>query len=312
MHRGRTPREEKEMRRIERTLLCLAVTMAGLPAVARAELELPRESPPARLSQQVGLTDISVEYVSPAVRGRKIWGGVVPYGQPWAFGGRQAPRVRFGRDVTIGDRVVPAGTYALYAIPDKTDWTLVLDKSADQFTAAAAVTAASATAGAGRDHRAELEVARVSVRPKAAQPRERLTFLFASFTDDAAALEFQWDRLEVVLPIGVNTSRQVAVDLIGLDTTWRSYANAARYMLETKKDYVAGLYYIDQSLALKQDWYNVWIKALLCAGKGDYKAATKEAQLAYDLGQKSSDTAFPEAEIKRTLADWGQKSLAAR
>ena len=287
------------MRPIQRTALCLAGALASLPVAAHGELELPRESPPARLSQQVGLTDIGVDYVSPAVKGRKIWGGVVPYGQPWAFEGRQAPKLRFSREVTIGDKLVPAGTYSLYAIPDKVDWTLVLDSNADQ-------------PGAGREHRPELEVARVRVRPKAAPARERLTFLFASFTDDDAALAFDWEKLEVVLPIGVNTSRQVAVALIGLDTTWRSYANAARYMLETKKDYAAGLRYVDESLALKQDWYNVWIKALLYAGKQDYKAAGREAQRAYDLGLKSSDAAFPEAEIKRTLAAWGQKSLAAR
>jgi hypothetical protein len=287
------------MRPIQRTLFCLAGALAGVSSAAHAELALPRESPPARLFQQVGLTDIAVDYVSPSVKGRKLWGGVVPYGQPWAFGGGQAPMVRFGRDVTIGDKLVPAGTYALFAIPDKTEWTFILDRGLDQ-------------PGGGREHRPDLEVARVRLRPKVAPAREHLTFLFANFTDDDAALAFEWDRLQLVLPIGVNTSRQVAVDLGALDSTWRSYANAARYMLETKKDYVAGLYYVDQSLALKRDWYNVWIKALLHAGKTDYKAAQKEAQLAYDLGVKSGDASFPEAELKRAVSEWGQKSVAAR
>jgi hypothetical protein len=287
------------MRFVKPTLFCLAGALVGASSAAHAELELPRDTPPGRLAQQVGLTEIALDYVSPSVKGRKIWGGVVPYGQPWTFGGTQAPKVRFSRDVTLGNKLVPSGTYSLFAIPDKADWTLVLEKNADQ-------------PGAGREHRAELEVARVRVRPKPAPARDRLTFLFAGFTDDEAWLEFDWDKVQFVLPIGVNTSRQVAADLVGLDTTWRSFANAARYMLETKKDYTAGLRYIDQSLALKQDWYNVWIKALLYAGKQDYKAAGREAQLAYDLGLKSGDAAFPEAEIKRTLADWDQKSLAAR
>ncbi len=287
------------MRPIQQTLLCLASVAAALSGVARAEIELPRESPPARLGQQVGLTDIALDYVSPAVRGRKIWGGLVPYGQPWAFGGSLPPRLRFSREVTLGEQVVPAGTYFLFAIPDKGDWTLALERSGDK----------PPTAG---ERKPEAEVARVRVRPRAIAPRERLAFLFASFTEDSAALAFEWEKVQVVLPIGVNTSRQVALDLNGLDSTWRSYANAARYMLETKKDYTAGLYYIEQSLALKQDWYNLWIKALVCAAKGDYKAAAREAQLAYDLGLRSSDASFPEAEIKRTLADWGQKSLAAR
>jgi Protein of unknown function (DUF2911) len=291
--------EELEMRPIQRTLFCLAGVLAGVSSPARAELDLPRENPPARLFQQVGLTDIAVDYVSPAVKGRKLWGGAIAYGQPWGFGGHQAPKVRFGRDVTVGDKLVPAGTYSLFAIPDKAEWTFLLDKEPDQ-------------PGGGREHRPELEVARVRARPKVAPSRERLTFLFANFTDDDASLAFEWDKLQLVLPIGVNTSRQVAADLVRLETTWRSYANAARYMLETKKDYVAGLYYIDQSLALKQDWYNVWIKALLQAGKSDYKAAQKEAQLAYDLGVKSGDVSFPEAELKRAVSEWRQKSVAAR
>jgi hypothetical protein len=289
------------MRPVRRTVLCLAgATAAFASLTARAEIELPRESPPARVAQRVGLTDIAVDYVSPAVKGRRIWGGLVPYGQPWGFGGYQAPKIRFGRDVTIGEKPVPAGTYSLWAIPEKGDWTLTLNKNAEQ-------------PGNGREYRADLDVVRVRVRPKAAAaPRERATFQFATFTDDEAGLQFEWDRLAVVLPIAINTSRQVALDLAGLDSTWRSYANAARYMLETRKDTTAGLWYIEQSLALKQDWYNVWIKALICAGKADYKAAEKEAQRAYDLGIKSGDASFPEAELKRALGEWNQKSVAAR
>jgi hypothetical protein len=83
-------------------------------------------------------------------------------------------------------------------------------------------------------------------------------------------------------------------------------------MLETKKDYPAALKYIDQSLALKEDWYNAWIKALILAGQDDYKAAERQAQLAYDLGVKSGDASFPEAELKRALGEWSQKSMAAR
>ncbi len=287
------------MRLTERTFFFLAFALAGISSAARAELALPRESPPARLSQRVGLTDITIEYVSPAVKGRKVWGALVPYGQPWGFGGSQAPKIHFGTDVTVGDKLVPAGTYALFAIPEKGEWTLSLNKNSEQ-------------PGSGRDYRAELDVARVRVRPKTVASRERLTFQFASFTDDQASLQGEWDKLAVVLPIGVNTTRKVTADLAGLDSTWRSYANAARYMLETKKDYPAALKYIDQSLALKEDWYNAWIKALILAGQDDYKAAERQAQLAYDLGVKSGDASFPEAELKRALGEWSQKGMAAR
>jgi hypothetical protein len=101
-------------------------------------------------------------------------------------------------------------------------------------------------------------------------------------------------------------------NISALDNTWRAYANAARYMLETKHDYDAGLRYADQSLALKQDWYNAWIKALLLAAKGNYKEAQRAAEQSLELGLKAGDTLFPEADIRKALADWSGKSVAAR
>jgi hypothetical protein len=269
------------------------------PAAGLGGLELPRESPVGKVSQQVGLTEIAVEYGSPAVKGRKIWGNVVPYDKLWSLGAYQATKIRFSRDVTVADKPVPAGTYALFAIPGKSAWTLVLNKNADQL-------------GSGHDYRSELDVARLQVHPKTAPLRERLAFGFAGFTDDEASLEIAWEKVSLSIPIHVNTTQEVLTNINALDNTWRAYANAARYMLETKKDYDGGLRYIDQSVALKEDWYNVWIKALLLAAKSNYKDAQAAAERAFEIGVKSNDTFFPEAEIKKALADWAQKSVAAR
>ena len=138
-----------------------------------ADLDLPRESPVGKVSQQVGLTEIAVEYGSPAVKGRKLWGAAVPYDKLWSFGGYQAAKIRFSRDVVVADKPIPAGTYALFAIPGKTTWTLIFNRNADQL-------------GSGRDYKMDLDVARVQIRPKAGPSRERLVFLFAGFTDDDA------------------------------------------------------------------------------------------------------------------------------
>jgi hypothetical protein len=288
--------------------LALGVALAS-PAVATpvappastpvTNLDLPRESPVGKVSQQVGLTEIAVEYGSPAVKGRKIWGAVVPYDKLWSLGAYQATTIRFSRDVTVGDKPVPAGTYALFAIPGKSIWTLVLNKNADQL-------------GSGHDYKSELDVARVQVRPKAAPLRERLGFAFATFTDDEASLEIAWEKVSLSIPIHLNTTQELLSNINALDNTWRAYANAARYMLETKKDYDVGIRYVDQSVALKEDWYNLWIKALLLAAKSNYKDAQAAGERAFELGLKANDTSFPETEIKKTLADWGQKSVAAR
>jgi hypothetical protein len=107
-----------------------AIVIAGLAdarasaaqGLAVANLELPRESPVGKISQQVGLTEIAVEHGSPAVAGRKIWGALVPFDKLWSLGAYQATKVRFSRDVTFGDNAVPAGTYALFALPGKASW----------------------------------------------------------------------------------------------------------------------------------------------------------------------------------------------
>jgi tetratricopeptide (TPR) repeat protein len=264
-----------------------------------ANLELPRESPVGKLSQQVGLTEIAVEYGSPAVAGRKVWGALVPFDRLWSLGGYQAAKVRFSRDVTVGDKPVAAGTYALFAIPGKTSWTLILNKNADQL-------------GSAHDYRGDLDVARVQVRAKPAPFREHLTFAIPDFTDDGATLELAWEKVKVALPIKVNTTEEVLTNISSLDNTWRAYANAARYMLETKKDYDQGLKYVAESLALREDWYNLWIKALLLGTRGSYKDAGTAAERALELGLKAGDPLFPEQELRKALASWSQKSVAAR
>jgi hypothetical protein len=199
--------------------------------------------------------------------------------------------------VTLADHPVPAGTYALFTIPAKTgDWQVVLNKNPDQ-------------GGLGRDYKPDLDLFRAKVHAQPAPFRERLAFVFSNFDDEKASLDIEWEKLRVSIPIKVGTQQQAVANITKeLDNTWRPYANAARYMLEVKKDYDSGLKYIDQSLALKQDWYNVWIHASLLAAKGNYKDARAEAQKSYDLGSKAGPGFFLEGEVKKALTDWSKKT----
>lgn len=276
--------------------LALGLALALAPGAARADLELPRPSPFAKVSQDVGLTQITVDYSCPGVKGRKIWGALVPFDKMWRTGANRATKITFSKDVTFVDQPVPAGTYALFTIPARSgEWTVVLNKNADQ-------------PGTGANYKPELDLVRVKVHAKAAPHRERLAFLFSDFTDDHASLDLEWEKLRVSIPIKVNTSEQAVANINKeVDNAWQPFANAARYMLETKKDYDTGMKLIDQSLALKEDWLNVWIKAELLAAKGDFKAGRAQAQKAYDLGQKAGPGFFFEAEVKKALTDWSKK-----
>lgn len=285
------------MMKTKTKLVAVSLLAALLPAGrAAADLELPRPSPFAKVSQDVGLTTITVDYSAPAVKGRKIWGGLVPYGQVWRTGANSATKVTFSKDVTFAGKPVPAGTYALFTIPTAGDWTVILSKKADQ-------------AGSSQ-YKIEDDLLRVTLKPKASPARERLAFLVTDFTDDKAQLALEWEKLRLSIPVEVGTSKQALANIATtLDGTWRTYANAARYLLDNKKDYDVALKYVDQSLALKEDWYNVWIKASLLAAKGNYKEAYPLAEKAHELGAKAAPgTFFLEADVKKALADWKKKA----
>ncbi|HXU04663.1 MAG TPA: DUF2911 domain-containing protein [Polyangia bacterium] len=289
---------------MKRSSLRLSILSTGLAAAvalgataARADLDLPRPSPFAKVWQVVGLTEITVDYSSPGVKGRKIWGGLVPYDQMWRAGANSATKVTFSKNVMFAGKPVPAGSYAFFIIPGKDAWTVVLNKKPDQ-------------AGTGKDYKQADDLLRVSIKPKAAPFRERLAFLVTDFTDDKASLDLEWEKLRLSIPITVETSAQAIANInTAVDGTWRTYANAARYMLENKKDFDSGMKYVDQSLALKQDWFNLWIKAELLAAKGNVKEALPTGEKAYEIGQKSENF-FLEGEIKKTLGEWKKKNKA--
>jgi len=275
----------------------LAAALALSAGAARADLDLPRPSPFAKVWQVVGLTEITVDYSSPGVKGRKIWGGLVPYDQMWRAGANTATKLTFSKNVTFAGKPVAAGSYAFFVIPGKDSWTVILNKKTDQ-------------SGTGRDYKPAEDLLRVSVKPKAAPFRERLAYLVTDFTDDKASLDLEWEKLRLSIPITVDTGPQALANInAAVDGTWRTYANAARYMLENKKDYDAGMKYADQSLSLKQDWYNLWIKAELLAAKGNVKDALTTGEKAYEIGAKSENF-FLEGEIKKTLGEWKKKMKA--
>jgi hypothetical protein len=269
----------------------LVATLAFTPTAAAQQLELPRPSPAARLMRQVGLTDISIEYSSPAVRKRRIWGGLVPYDKPWRTGANASTKVTFSKDVSIGGRTVPAGSYALLTIPATKAWTVILNKNTD-------------LAGNMERYKPEEDVVRVTAVPRPVAHREFLSFEFSAVTEDAASLDLEWEKLQVSLPIKTFTAQQARQNIDRtLGSLWRVYANAARYMKD-QKEYDAALKHIDQSLAMKEDWFNLWTKAEILAARGDKKEALALAQKADELGSKNPQGFIFAAEVKKALAEW--------
>lgn len=278
--------------RITAALMSMFVVLVFADSV-RAELELPRLSPLARVSQRVGLTDIEVEYGSPGVKGREIWGGLVPYDKLWRTGANAATKVSFSRDVLVAGKEVPAGTYAIFTLPTKKTWTVILNKNPNQ-------------GGTGSYDKA-LDQLRFQAKPKANPFRERMTFVFADHTDLKASLDLEWEKLKVSIPILVDTVAAAEANIDkALDDTWRIHASAARYMLDDAKNYTKALAMIDTSLQLHSDWYNNWLKAAILAAKGDYKTAYPYAKKAKALGDKAKYF-FWRARVEKALKEWKAK-----
>jgi Protein of unknown function (DUF2911) len=280
-----------------RLALALFLVAASTPALAQP-LDLPRPSPFAAVKQTVGLTEITVDYSSPGVKGRKIWGGLVPYDKMWRAGANSATKVTFSRDVKIDGKPVPAGSYSLWVIPSaKGAWTIILNKNPNQ-------------GGVGTDYKQDLDLLRVQVKPQPIPSRERLAYLIADFTDDAAQLQLEWEKVRLSLPIQLATAEQAAANIkSATDGAWRPWNSAARYMLETKKDFDAGLVLVERSIAIKEDWLNLWTKAQLLAGKKNFKEAYALAEKAKAMGdklEKQADFFFAE-EVKKALGEWKGK-----
>jgi len=275
------------------TALTWCVISAAASASAQsAGPELPQPSPKARVEQRVGLTDFSIDYSSPAVKGRTIWGGVVPYDKPWRTGANAATSLRASRDFVFAGKPVPAGQYALYTIPGKTTWTVALSSQTD--------------AWGNEGYDPKRDVARASIKPSPAPARERLSFSFDNTTDTNTQLSLEWEKLRVAVPISVDTNAHANANIQkAVDDAWRPHFVSARYLLEHGGDLAQALRYIDQSIALKPTWWNHWVRAQVLQKQGHSQEALASAQKALQLG--SSDRVFNDffkSEVEKSMSAW--------
>jgi hypothetical protein len=136
----------------------------------------------------IGDAHLTIAYHSPAVRGRNIWGGLVAYDQVWVTGAHSATSLTTDKDLTIGDKQLPAGKYALFTIPGKDTWTIIINKNWEQHLA--------------DDYAESEDVVRLNVKPETmAQPQERLRYEIISDANKQGAIVMTWDKLKITIPV---------------------------------------------------------------------------------------------------------------
>ena len=249
----------RSLPRLATFLLPLAV-----PAAARAQLELPRASPAARAALTVGVTDVEVSWHRPAVRGRTVWGEVVPYGEVWRAGANDATTIRFEHDVTVEGKPVPAGTYAFFAIPEEDQWTLILNQRAKQW------------GSYGYD--AKQDLLRWQAKPAACAPTEWLSFAVDPVDADSARVALRWGTLEVAFAVDVDVDRIVLAEIdravaAAPADDWETRLAAAHHYHEHGLSPEKALAWVDESIRIREHFWNLELKAkLLRAQQRDAEA----------------------------------------
>ena len=276
------------------TLVSVAVvTICGAASVASAQsaIELPQPSPKARIEQRVGITDVAIDYSSPGVKGRKIWGELIAYDKVWRAGANQPTKLTVSRDFSFGGTAIKAGSYSLFMIPGKASWTVLLntDLTVSQ-----------------EDHDAKNDIARVTIKPAALQaPRERLRYTFDDTTDGATTLALEWERVRLVVPLAIDTPALInaSIDKATGDA-WRPHATAASYLFDTNQ-LDRALAMADKSIAIQSTWRNEWLRAQILQKKGNKAEALAAANRAQELGK--GDKAFEQnvkPNLVKTVAAW--------
>ena len=185
------------MKKLQVRATAALAALLGLATAASAQQQIttPRLSPNASVTQMVGITEITLHYSRPGVKGRKIWGELVPYGEVWRTGANENTTIRFSTPVKIGGKELPAGLYGLQTIPTADEWTVIFSKDADQWGAFS--------------YKPENDALRIQAKPEAADFQERMGFEFDDLTDNSAKVVLRWEKLAVPFTVEVDTPKLV-------------------------------------------------------------------------------------------------------
>jgi hypothetical protein len=246
----------------------------GILAVACLAAEAqPLRTPAASSSQSIrqdfGLTTVELSYARPNMKGRAVFGSLVPYGAVWRTGANSATTITFGDEVIIGDKKVPAGKYGLLSIPNTGEWTLIITKQLD-------VTSPSA-------YKPEMDVVRVKATPQSLPfSIETFTMMFSNVTSSSIDLQLIWDETAVTLPIRQDVEARVMAQIENaMNKDNRPYAQAAQYYLDNGKDLAKAAQWFDKATELNPNQYWVWYQKANCLAKlgrkADAVAASKKS-----------------------------------
>lgn len=236
------------------TLLAVAAWSSVAPGAQAqsALLDLPRESQHAQITQKIGITNITINYHRPLVKGRKVFGGLESYGKVWRAGANENTTIEFTDAVTVEGKPLAAGTYGLHMIPGESEWTVIFSKQSN--------------AWGSFSYDQKEDALRVSVKPQASEFHEALTYDFDDPKPNAATVTLRWDKVAVPFKVEVNTHEIVAESLHKqlrgrAQYEWQAWDEAANYLLDNKLSANEALKDASQSVQAEERFENLITKA---------------------------------------------------
>lgn len=261
------------------SFLLLFVLLIG--TLNAQQISTPQASTTQTIKQNFSTGSIELSYSRPGMKGRKIFGDLVPFGKVWRTGANGATTLTFSEDVTIGGKEIKAGQYGLLTIPGENEWTAIITKDLD-------VTNPSA-------YKMENDVVRVALKPETLPfAEETFTINFGDITGSTCNLYMLWEKTIVMLPISTNTEARVMKQIDdAMNKDNRPYFAAAQYYYDNGKDLKKAAEWVNKAVADNPDAY--WmtlLKARILAKSGDKPGAKAAAQKTIELATKAQNADY--------------------
>jgi hypothetical protein len=257
---------------------------AQLPA---QQIQIPRLSQGAKISQTIGLSEMSVSYHRPGVKGREIWGKLVPYNEIWRTGANEPTLVTLSDDAIIEGKKIAAGTYRLVAIPTPKEWTIIFNTETKNW---------------GTIYNPKYDSIRFKVMPETGPHEEWMSFSFTDLTPNSARLVLGWEKLRVGFKVEFNTLSKLQMSM----GRWEVLNDAARFAIDNRMYLNEAMTWIDRSIALDKNYYNLRTKAELLARAGKYNEAIATAGEAIKAG-RAKDQKLDVSAVEKLISDWKTK-----
>lgn len=261
--------------------LSLAAMLALGSNQTNAQITFPQPSPTCNISQNFGTGKIEISYSRPGVKGRNIFGEIVPFNEVWRTGANSATTITFSDDVTINKTDVKAGKYGLLTIPGSEKWTVILTKDLN-------ITSA-------QDYKQENDVVRVMVEPELlSQAVETFTIDINNFKSNEAVIEIKWRNTSVsfLVKTDVDTKLNKQIDDVMAKDT-RPYHSAANFYLDNGKDLNKALEWATKATEINPNAYwSFYLKAKIQKALGDYKSAIATSNQSLEKAKTAGDNSY--------------------